>query len=123
MCRGTTGTLHRKLVNSPYPDEYKKLDLLYICHTCLKYMMNLDTFVQHCATCKESAKIPGHLTYSKDSIRIHQINGSATTSAHSPIHPQLFCQNLCLLSKLFLDHKTVVLFIVYLLVIIAFIFN
>ncbi|KAJ3018077.1 K(lysine) acetyltransferase [Thoreauomyces humboldtii] len=47
--------------------------------------------------CKKR-KTPGRVVYHKESLRIHEIDGRSD---------KLYCQNLCLLTKLFLDHKTV----------------
>jgi histone acetyltransferase MYST1 len=41
---------------------------------------------------------PGSVVYEKESIKVYQVDGK--------IH-QVFCQCLCLFSKLFLDHKTI----------------
>ena len=78
---------------------------LFICESCLKYMGNVNTFSKHVAKCK--LKVPGKRIYydespfehSKEinSISIYEIDGAAS---------KLYCQNLCLLSKLYLDHKT-----------------
>jgi histone acetyltransferase MYST1 len=68
-------------------------------------MGSITTFTKHFAKCK--LKIPGKLIYYDtapfeqaneiDSLSIFEID--AATS-------KLYCQNLCLLSKLYLDHKT-----------------
>jgi histone acetyltransferase MYST1 len=108
---------------SPYPDEYKEVDTLYLCEFCLKYMKMPATLVKHKVlhllvliqlflSVKESPSIyplsqqkecknkgpPGKIVYSKTPHKVFEVDGKE--------HP-LYCQNLCLLSKLFLDHKTV----------------
>ncbi|TPX31936.1 hypothetical protein SmJEL517_g04842 [Synchytrium microbalum] len=82
---------------SPYPDEYKDQKTLYLCEFCLKYMRLPDSLVQHRQTCKQR-RPPGTMVYHKDTIKIYEVDGK---------DEKLYCQNLCLLSKLFLDHKTV----------------
>lgn len=79
---------------SPYPDEFKNASILYICPHTFKYMLTLDEFqIQRAIPFSP----PGALIYEKDSISIFEVDGKID---------KLFCQNLCLLSKLFLDHKT-----------------
>ena len=33
---------------SPYPDAYAKVEKLFICENCLKYMKYMKTYVDHC---------------------------------------------------------------------------
>lgn len=84
---------------SPYPDEYSVgIDRLYICEKCLKYMKTYDTYVHHYTQgCKYTGP-PGRLIYMKDGLAVFELDGASQA--------KLYCQNLCLLSKLFLDHKT-----------------
>lgn len=81
---------------SPYPEDYWNHPKLYVCEYCLKYMYKKKTFVNHYHTCPYISP-PGKKIYEKDSLSMFEINGS---------NEKLYCQNLCLLSKLFLDHKT-----------------
>ncbi|PIA18720.1 acyl-CoA N-acyltransferase [Coemansia reversa NRRL 1564] len=80
---------------SPYPDEYKLGHELYICERCLKYMRFRQTLETHC--CQEPFP-RGRLVYEDATSSLYEVDGKVHT---------LFCQNLCLLSKLFLDQKTV----------------
>ncbi|KAJ2793753.1 K(lysine) acetyltransferase [Coemansia guatemalensis] len=80
---------------SPYPAEYKQGHELYICERCLKYMRFRQTLEMH--RCQEPFP-RGRLVYEDASSSLYEVDGKAHT---------LFCQNLCLLSKLFLDQKTV----------------
>lgn len=83
---------------SPYPDEYaREVDLMYICEHCLKYMKHRATYVRHFSTCSLAAGPPGKLIYLKDQLAVFESDGAVA---------KLYCQNLCLLAKLFLDHKT-----------------
>ena len=79
---------------SPYPLDYRQIDILYICHSCFKYMRYASTFEKHVCT----QDPPGTMVYQKGNQSIFQVDGKDS---------KLYCQNLCLLSKLFLDHKTV----------------
>jgi histone acetyltransferase MYST1 len=81
---------------SPFPDEYAHAKELYICSKCLKYMLHPQTWAQHEKNCQ--LDFPGKRIYSHQSSQIYEIDGK---------EHKLFCQCLCLLAKLFLDHKTV----------------
>ncbi|KAK2725430.1 histone acetyltransferase KAT8-like [Artemia franciscana] len=81
---------------SPYPDEYGKVPKLWVCEYCLKYMRLEKTFRYHlgqCTWCQPA----GREIYRKGSISMWEVDGSDY---------KVYCQNLCLLAKLFLDHKT-----------------
>ncbi|KAJ2082817.1 K(lysine) acetyltransferase [Coemansia sp. RSA 988] len=80
---------------SPYPDEYKQGHELYICERCLKYMRFRQTLEMH--RCQEPFP-RGRLVYEDATSSLYEVDGK---------EEKLFCQNLCLLSKLFLDQKTV----------------
>lgn len=81
---------------SPFPDAYSQADKLFLCEGCLKYMRYAKTLVDHRKTCKRSSP-PGKMIYRKDNLVVYELDGEAE---------KLYCQNLCLLAKLFLDHKT-----------------
>mmetsp|Transcript_26793 Transcript_26793/g.37778 ORF Transcript_26793/g.37778 Transcript_26793/m.37778 type:complete len:422 (-) Transcript_26793:702-1967(-) len=81
---------------SPYPDEYANQDTLYVCEYCLKYMKRTKTFKEHKKTCPHR-RPPGNEIYRDGRLSVFEVDGK-----DSPV----YCQNLCLLAKLFLDHKT-----------------
>lgn len=81
---------------SPYPDEYKKQSKLYICEYCLKYMRLTKTYVKHREEC-QARQPPGKEIYRKGTLSVYEVDGKEF---------KLYCQCLCLLAKLFLDHKT-----------------
>jgi histone acetyltransferase MYST1 len=81
---------------SPYPDEYQPAEILYICEFCLKYCRKAKTFREHKAECK-FRNPPGREIYREVDLSVYEVDGK---------EERLYCQNLCLLSKLFLDHKT-----------------
>ena len=82
---------------SPYPDGYDMCDRLYICEFCLKYMKHKQTFRAHRdCVCKQN-KPPGNEIYRDGKLSVFEIDGK---------EDRVYCQNLCLLAKLFLDHKT-----------------
>ncbi|KAL7712267.1 Histone acetyltransferase [Entamoeba marina] len=83
---------------SPYPGKYGTVDHLYICQHCLKYMSKSKTYQQHRNKCQYFFP-PGLLIYRDPETKLafFEVDGAEA---------KMFCQSLCLLSKLFLDHKT-----------------
>ncbi|KAI8894433.1 acyl-CoA N-acyltransferase [Globomyces pollinis-pini] len=77
---------------SPYPTG----KYLYICKYCLKYIYNTNTYYGHQAICR--LPLPGKPVYINKNIQINEIDGKID---------KLFCQNLSLLGKLFIQHKTI----------------
>ncbi|KAJ2149231.1 Histone acetyltransferase [Coemansia sp. RSA 353] len=81
---------------SPYPDEYSRHPLLYICEFCLKYMKSSYTYTRHCQKCTLRHP-PGDEIYRDGSISVFEVDGRKN---------KIYCQNLCLMGKMFLDTKT-----------------
>lgn len=81
---------------SPYPDEYRKVSTLYVCEYCLTYMRLEKTFRYHRTVCTQRQP-PGAEIYRKGTISVFEIDGR---------DHKIYCQTLCLMAKLFLDHKT-----------------
>lgn len=81
---------------SPYPEEYRYLPKLYICEFCLKYMNSPEVSSRHVQKCSLRHP-PGNEIYRKGNISFFEVDGQQN---------EIYCQNLCLLAKLFLDHKT-----------------
>lgn len=81
---------------SPYPDEYGKVKTLFVCQYCLKYMKYPRTYKTHCTECTHR-RPPGIEIYRKGTVCIYEIDGK---------NNKIYCQCLCLMAKLFLDHKT-----------------
>ncbi|XP_077406292.1 histone acetyltransferase KAT6B isoform X2 [Vanacampus margaritifer] len=82
--------------SSPYPPEYSRLQKLYLCEFCLKYMRSKNILQRHTKKCGWFHP-PANEIYRKDGLSVFEVDGNVS---------KLFCQNLCLLAKLFLDHKT-----------------
>ncbi|KAH8377659.1 hypothetical protein KR093_006539 [Drosophila rubida] len=80
---------------SPYPKELLQVDCIYLCEFCLKYCGSRVTLGRHLTKCQLKHP-PGNEIYRKDSLSIFEIDGRRN---------KLYAQNLCLLAKLFLDHK------------------
>ena len=81
---------------SPYPDDYGKQSQLYICEYCLNYMKFKGTYKWHKQNC-DLRQPPGIEVYRKGPHSVYEVDGKKQ---------KIYCQNLCLLAKLFLDHKT-----------------
>jgi len=82
---------------SPYPDDYA-VDRLYLCEHSLRYFRRLSALRRHEASSGLRGP-PGERVY-RDRARglvVFEVDGRSDKE---------FCQNLCLLAKLFLDHKT-----------------
>jgi histone acetyltransferase MYST1 len=81
---------------SPYPEEFAVCSKLYICEFCLKYMKKKKTLLRHKLKC-ELRHPPGNEIYRQGNLSMFEVDGKKN---------KIYCQNLCLLAKLFLDHKT-----------------
>jgi histone acetyltransferase HTATIP len=81
---------------APYPLELTKEPVIYLCEFCLKYMKSSKCLERHRTKC-QLFHPPGNEIYRKDTISFFEIDGRKNKS---------YSQNLCLLAKLFLDHKT-----------------
>lgn len=81
---------------SPYPEEYGKQPKLWVCEYCLKYMRLEKTYRYHSGQCMQRQP-SGKEIYRKGTLSIFEVDGK---------DHKLYCQNLCLMAKLFLDHKT-----------------
>ena len=98
---------------SPYPPNFTSQKVLYICEHCLKYFKYKNTLIRHLKVCEYQIP-PGKKVYEMNispdkstsqkenristSISIYEIKGN---------EQKLYCQNLCLIAKLFLDHKSI----------------
>ena len=81
---------------SPFPEDFGKQPKLWICEYCLKYMRLEKTYRFHLSECS-LRQPPGKEIYRKNSLSVYEVDGKDY---------KIYCQNLCLLAKLFLDHKT-----------------
>lgn len=83
---------------APYPEEYSLVPdgRLWICEYCLKYMKSRFMAMRHRMKCK-ARHPPGDEIYRDGNVSIFEVDGRKS---------KIFCQNLCLLAKMFLDHKT-----------------
>ncbi|CAG8603602.1 8819_t:CDS:1 [Funneliformis caledonium] len=81
---------------SPYPQEYSDASVVYICEFCLFHYISEKQLRRHLQKCTVRHP-PGNEIYRCDDISFFEIDGNKQKN---------YCRNLCLLSKLFLDHKT-----------------
>ncbi|KAI1845846.1 hypothetical protein JX266_007933 [Neoarthrinium moseri] len=81
---------------SPYPEAFTQEDVIYICEFCLLYYGDEKSFHRHRAKCTLQHP-PGNEIYRDDYVSFFEIDGR---------RQRTWCRNLCLLSKMFLDHKT-----------------
>lgn len=84
---------------SPYPSEFQDCSLLYICEFCLSFFREKVEFQWHAGNCK-CRHPPGDEIYCdpspKSRMSVFEVDG---------FFERVYCENLCYLSKLFLDHK------------------
>jgi histone acetyltransferase MYST1 len=82
---------------SPYPEEFLcNTSTLFVCEYCFKYMKRSDSLRRHESECLFRHP-PGNEIYRHNGLSVFEVDAQQHT---------IYCQNLCLFSKLFLDHKT-----------------
>ncbi|PWN33824.1 uncharacterized protein FA14DRAFT_161491 [Meira miltonrushii] len=83
---------------APYPEEYSMVPdgRLWICEHCFKYMKSRFMAMRHRMKCKMRHP-PGAEIYRDGNVSVFEVDGRKN---------KIYCQNLCLLAKMFLDHKT-----------------
>lgn len=80
---------------APYPQELSQCPIVYICEYCLKFMKSMKCLERHRQKCKLYHP-PGNEIYRKHPLSFFEVDGRKNKN---------YTQNLCLLAKLFLDHK------------------
>ncbi|KAG8748277.1 hypothetical protein FRC10_007667 [Ceratobasidium sp. 414] len=103
--------------DAPFPEEFSQIPegRLWMCEFCLKYMRSGFGAERHKMKCKMRCP-PGDEIYRDGTVSVFEVDGrknKVRVSRLLPLkHPanfrsvQIYCQNLCLLSKMFLDHKS-----------------
>lgn len=75
------------------------LDTLYVCEYCFKYTDDREALAKHDSMCSFKLKNPpGKIKYRSPQYTIRRVKGFKN---------KLFCQCLCLFTKLFLDNKSI----------------
>ncbi|KXL48714.1 hypothetical protein M433DRAFT_2811 [Acidomyces richmondensis BFW] len=91
---------------APYPEEYSRNKHLYICEFCLKYMSSDYVAWRHKLKCSAKhppgdeiyrSRVTNPETGAENTLSFFEVDGRKNP---------LYCQNLCLLAKLFLGSKT-----------------
>ncbi|KAJ1625073.1 acyl-CoA N-acyltransferase, partial [Pavlovales sp. CCMP2436] len=83
---------------SPYPDAFGLQPLLYICEFSLKYIKKHRVYERH---------LRDNTKFCPPGVEIYRCVCVCVYTSLSQLHLwQVYCQCLCLLAKLFLDHKT-----------------
>lgn len=80
---------------SPFPKGYAECDCLWFCESDLHFVRSPKALARYHKRC-ELAHPPGDEIYRSGGLSVFEIDGARGRS---------YCQNLCLLAKLFLDHK------------------
>ena len=80
---------------APYPQELAQVPIMYICEYCLKYLKSMKCLERHRQKCLLYHP-PGNEIYRKSPLSFFEVDGRKNKT---------YTQNLCLLAKLFLDHK------------------
>lgn len=81
---------------SPFPAEYNDCEKLYFCEFTLNFFRNRNQLIRHLRK-NEMLHPPGDEIYRNGRVSMFEVDGR---------REKIFCQNLCYLAKLFLDHKT-----------------
>eukprot|EP00730_Choanoeca_flexa_P014171 TRINITY_DN6100_c0_g1_i1.p1 TRINITY_DN6100_c0_g1~~TRINITY_DN6100_c0_g1_i1.p1 ORF type:complete len:578 (+),score=137.04 TRINITY_DN6100_c0_g1_i1:120-1853(+) len=94
--------------SAAYPHEYSMLPTLYICEFCLRYFAASGALQRHMAKCECEGHPPGDEIYRGPECK-DEATGKVTQLQLWEVDGEkakLYCQNVCLLARLFLDHKT-----------------
>ncbi len=85
---------------SPLPSEYNQYNVLHICEFCLNFFGYESELKRHSQKCALRHP-PGNEIYRSDEknvrVAVFEVDGA---------REKVYCQNLCYIAKLFLDHKT-----------------
>eukprot|EP00192_Tetraselmis_astigmatica_P005340 CAMPEP_0117668456 /NCGR_PEP_ID=MMETSP0804-20121206/11561_1 /TAXON_ID=1074897 /ORGANISM="Tetraselmis astigmatica, Strain CCMP880" /LENGTH=453 /DNA_ID=CAMNT_0005476353 /DNA_START=254 /DNA_END=1615 /DNA_ORIENTATION=- len=81
---------------SPFPQEYNDCKKLYFCEFTLEFFKERSQMLRHLRKVNVLHP-PGDEIYRNGKVSMFEVDGRKE---------KMFCQNLCYLAKLFLDHKT-----------------
>ena len=80
---------------SPFPEYFQNLETLYICEFCLSFFRSQSEIASHSRRCT-ILHPRGNEIYRDREVSIFEVDGARS---------MIYCENLCFVSKLFLDHK------------------
>ena len=89
--------MRRALCREYWPEPNLYIDELYICEFCLRFYRTKRELLHHCAKCLLRAPPGDEIYRGADGIGMWEVDGAKEKQ---------YCQNLCYLAKMFLDHKT-----------------
>ncbi|GAA6012893.1 hypothetical protein JCM10207_008368 [Rhodosporidiobolus poonsookiae] len=75
--------------------EDKERTTVGVCERCFKYFVRREAYVRHQKDC-QITRPPGRRVYQRGATSIWEVDGATA---------KLYCQNLCLFAKLFIEHK------------------
>lgn len=81
---------------SPFPREFQNVDALHTCEFCLSFFREPQELDAHMMRCSVRSP-PGDEIYRDGTLSMFEVDGALS---------RVYCENLCFISKLFLDHKT-----------------
>ncbi|VDP90837.1 unnamed protein product [Echinostoma caproni] len=61
---------------SPYPEEYRRLNKLWICEYCLKYMKSAQVWMKHVSESCKQHRPPGRQIYRKGGLIVFELDGN-----------------------------------------------
>ncbi|POM57954.1 Histone acetyltransferase ESA1 [Phytophthora palmivora] len=85
---------------SPFPKEYYpdgSIDCLHFCEFCMAFFCYKRELTVHQERRVCNRHPPGNEIYRHENLSVFEVDGAIS---------KIYCQNLCYLAKLFLDHKT-----------------
>lgn len=90
---------------SPYPDGYHNIDCIYYCEYCLSFYVDENELKNHMEACT-LVHPPGNMIYKDEAnnLAMFEVDGYKNPT---------YCENLCYLAKLFLDHKYLFYYIIF----------
>lgn len=80
---------------SPYPNECVSSGCVFICEKCLELKRSKETLQSHTVRCN-AVFPPGDEIFRQDNLSVFEVDGEKA---------KIYCQHLCMLGKLFIDHK------------------
>jgi hypothetical protein len=83
---------------SPLPPEFSGVRKLYVCEYDLAFFKRRDQMLRHLQKVRVQHP-PGMEIYRHNGISMFEVDGTKA---------QIYCENLCYIAKLFLDHKSLV---------------
>ena len=86
--------------SSPFPEQFRRLPCVYVCEYTLRFMKSRGELQQHVADFRQNGHRPcppGEEVYRHGNLSVWEIDGR---------RHRVYCQNLCLVTTLFLETKT-----------------